>query len=161
MTLVILLLALASPFVLMALFVDDWSRDLTTNTANTDPAAADETMRPWTIDSDADRIDAAIARLVADSAPWSTADESPLPEDSPLPAMAEGDTLATRHLVRTTGLMGYRDDVWLVVEDAGAEGVRLHGESRSRVGKGDLGQNPRNLRELRSLLEAALSQPNP
>jgi uncharacterized protein (DUF1499 family) len=43
--------------------------------------------------------------------------------------------------------MKYRDDIRVQIEPA-AEGTRLSAESRSRVGKGDLGQNPRNLREL-------------
>ncbi len=51
------------------------------------------------------------------------------------------------HFVRTTGIMRYQDDIHVVIAPL-AVGSRLNANSRSRVGKGDLGQNPRNLREL-------------
>lgn len=51
------------------------------------------------------------------------------------------------HLTRTTPIMRFTDDihVWLT---AAGDGTRVDAESQSRVGKGDLGQNPRNLKEL-------------
>ena len=51
------------------------------------------------------------------------------------------------HLTHRTRLLRFVDDVHvrLVPVD---DGTRMEAESRSRVGKGDLGQNPRNLREL-------------
>ena len=48
--------------------------------------------------------------------------------------------------------MRYRDDVWVVVTQHDEEKLRASLESRSRLGKGDLGQNPRNLRELNGML---------
>jgi uncharacterized protein (DUF1499 family) len=48
---------------------------------------------------------------------------------------------------RTTRLWRFVDDVTLRLETT-ATGSRLHGRSQSRVGKGDFGQNRRNLREV-------------
>lgn len=53
----------------------------------------------------------------------------------------------TIRATRRTRVMRYVDDVTLRVESAGP-GVRVHARSKSRVGKGDLGQNRRNLHEL-------------
>jgi hypothetical protein len=140
------LLLILAPLALMAVFVDDWSRDLTTNRAWTGetPGAV---LPPLVVDGDAADVARAVAKFVANRPAWRHVDEKPLPDDSPLPAMLEGANLATHHLVRTTALMRWKDDLWVVVEDRGG-GVRVHAESRSRVGKGDLGQNPRNLREI-------------
>lgn len=51
------------------------------------------------------------------------------------------------HATRRTRLWGFVDDIRVRVE-ATAAGSRVHVRSTSRVGKGDLGQNRRNLREL-------------
>ncbi len=51
------------------------------------------------------------------------------------------------HLTRKTRVMGYTDDVRLFLKPVPG-GVQVHAESRSRVGKGDLGQNRRNILEL-------------
>jgi len=51
------------------------------------------------------------------------------------------------YLVRTTRLMRYKDDVMVTLKRVGNE-TSVDVFSRSRVGKGDLGQNPRNIREL-------------
>ena len=58
--------------------------------------------------------------------------------------------------VRTTRLWRFKDDVFVLVEPQGDASVVL-ARSASRVGKGDLGQNRRNLHELWRALER--SQP--
>jgi uncharacterized protein (DUF1499 family) len=58
-------------------------------------------------------------------------------------------------ITRRTSILRFTDDVAVRV-DARDDGSRLEATSRSRVGKGDLGQNPRNLRELLDNLEQAL-----
>ena len=79
---------------------------------------------------------------------WEFVGEGAVPESLSVAEHAESPAIAL-HLVRSTRLIGFRDDVWVLLEERpDAGGVRLHAESRSRVGKGDLGQNPRNLREL-------------
>ena len=51
------------------------------------------------------------------------------------------------HLTRKTGVLGYTDDVRLTLAESGGS-VAVNARSRSRVGKGDLGQNRRNILEL-------------
>ena len=61
----------------------------------------------------------------------------------------------TIDLVRTTRL-GFRDDVVLTLSQVDSDTV-VHAESRSRIGKGDLGQNRRNILELWSIILKALT----
>jgi uncharacterized protein (DUF1499 family) len=63
-------------------------------------------------------------------------------------ADAAAGTLSATH---ATILWRFVDDIHLRFEPHGS-GSRIVGESRSRIGKGDLGQNARNLRALRRLL---------
>jgi len=61
------------------------------------------------------------------------------------------------HATVTTPLLRFRDDVTLVVEPGSAPGTaRLGGQSRSRLGRGDLGANARHLTRLLQALDAAL-----
>lgn len=59
----------------------------------------------------------------------------------------EGSQDGTIHAVRRTRIFRFKDDVTVRISerDAGSEATF---ESASRVGKGDLGQNPRNLQQL-------------
>jgi len=50
-------------------------------------------------------------------------------------------------LTRTTPLMRFTDDIDVVLRAEG-DATRVQAQSQSRIGKGDLGQNPRNLKEL-------------
>lgn len=56
------------------------------------------------------------------------------------------------HLTRTTSWMSYTDDVQVTLRGEGDQ-VVVNARSQSRVGKGDLGQNRRNIRELWTLLQ--------
>lgn len=60
------------------------------------------------------------------------------------------------HAVRRTRLLRFEDDVTVRVRtrDRGSE---AHFESRSRMGRGNLGQNPRNLEELLAAVNRELS----
>jgi uncharacterized protein (DUF1499 family) len=60
---------------------------------------------------------------------------------------------------RRTRLWRFVDDVTVRLE-ATAGGTRVHARSQSRVGKGDFGQNRRNLRELFRALQGSGSQSN-
>ncbi len=64
----------------------------------------------------------------------------------------------TLHATHTTRLWRFVDDVQLsFAPDPERPGwTRITGRSQSRVGKGDLGQNARNLRELRAALAGRL-----
>jgi uncharacterized protein (DUF1499 family) len=57
-------------------------------------------------------------------------------------------TAGTLHATRRTRLWGFVDDVRVRLEPADGGTVRLNARSESRVGKGDFGQNRRNLLEL-------------
>jgi len=124
--------------------VEDWSRDLSINHAATSDDARDERLR--TIVAPLPPADlATMVVKVAQSLPrWELVDRT---DDS------AGTGL---HFIRTTGLVGYQDDIRVRIEAAG-EGSRLSADSRSRIGKGDLGQNPRNLRELLAKVRELLS----
>jgi uncharacterized protein (DUF1499 family) len=134
---VVLGLALAAVLgagLILVAHVEDWSRDLSTNVATTSDDSQDPRLR--TIESKlppgelADVVVAAVQELPR----WELIEQSREPN-------------VELHFVRTTGLMRFRDDVRVRIEPVGG-GSRLSAVSRSRVGKGDLGQNPRNLREL-------------
>ncbi len=60
------------------------------------------------------------------------------------------------HAVRQTRIFRFKDDVTVVVSARG-RGSEASFESASRVGKGDLGQNPRNLQELIRAIDRILS----
>ncbi|TWT96976.1 hypothetical protein Pla108_27530 [Botrimarina colliarenosi] len=154
MTLTIAVILVLTPFVLVAMLIDDWSRDLNTNTAATAPAAKDKRLRPVEATTTLQAADTTIDRFLDAHANWRRADEKPLPDDSPIRKIADGQ-FTVRHLVRSTSLWKFKDDVWVVIEDRGDGVLRLHGDSRSRLGKGDLGQNPRNLGELFGFLRDA------
>lgn len=161
MVYVIVLLSILLPLALMAWSIEDWSRDLSTNRAATDQAAEHPLMRPLTQRFSVEQLDLALEEICREQSAWSQPEP---PKQRPADSLIkfEGQVLAERHLVRTTRLMRYRDDVWLVVTAApvdiegSEEKLRVHMESRSRIGKGDLGQNPRNLREINELLIAKL-----
>ena len=87
-----------------------------------------------------DEILAAIEKAVGELPRWT------------LESNADGGLSATR---RTR--LGFTDDIMVRVVEK-ANGSEAHFESASRVGKGDLGQNPRNLEELLKAINEALGQ---
>lgn len=123
--------------------VEDWGRDLTTNYATTSDDAADQRLRPIDAGVNPAELAAVVVRCAAELPRWQLAERSDEPGQIRL------------HFVRTTGLVGYKDDIRVRIEPAG-NGSRLSAESQSRIGKGDLGQNPRNLRELLGKIRASL-----
>lgn len=133
-TLAILLSLGLMGFSLVALYVDDWQRDLRERMASTDddprsPLAAYRTdQSPAEL---ANHVVAVIGRLPR----WR------------LERLEEGDGEVRLHLVRTTRWLRRKDDVRLRISPEG-EGSILRAESQSRSALPDLGQNPRNLREL-------------
>ncbi len=123
--------------VAVALQVDDWSRDLTTNRAATSQDAADPLLRSLEVAASAEEIEEAIAQFVDRSVAW-TGNSNPK-STSPI------------FLIRTSRLFHFADDVQVFLQPT-ATGTRIDIASKSRVGKGDLGQNPRNVRELMRML---------
>lgn len=134
------LLAVASLSILwMAWWIDDWRRDFTTNTAVTDPQASDPDLRPLVAEVPLERLAAALRQWTAAAPRWSL-----------VAAEGDADTDVQRiHLIRQTRLLRFTDDIHVVLtHDRDSAQSTLTAHSQSRVGKGDLGQNPRNLKEL-------------
>lgn len=126
--------------------VDDWSRDLTQNTAWTDEAS--ETLKPLRVAKSPESVKSDLMKVVESMSNWSVEDDG---EGSDNGAMR-----MKIHLVRTTPIMRFKDDIWvtLVPSDSG-DGTVVQVRSQSRLGRGDLGQNPRNIRELLGKMAAA------
>jgi uncharacterized protein (DUF1499 family) len=114
--------------------LENWKRDLTTNHAKLDPESVDASLRPLTIG----RSPEDVARMIVQ---WA----EKLPQWS-LQSRRDSEHRITIHLTRTTRMLRFTDDIQIRLE-ADGDGTRIEAESRSRFGKGDLGQNPRNLRE--------------
>lgn len=131
---------------LTVMSVDDWSRDWTTNHAQLQATSTDPLLRPQTLSGPptaiADALESEIGRL----APWS------------LIAREQQAGEVRLHLTHRTRLLRFVDDVHVTLTaDEGA--TRVTASSRSRVGKGDLGQNPRNLKALVEIL-LSISSPS-
>lgn len=120
--------------------IDDWGRDFSTNVAQTGENAKIRPLR-MTISPDA-----ALKRMrtaVSEMSNWQWIDET---------LVADGHLV---NLVRSTTVFRFKDDVQVTITaDSNTGGAVLNAISRSRVGKGDLGQNPRNIKELFAKMEA-------
>lgn len=124
--------------------IDDWSRDLNQNYAETSADSKDPELRPIESAVAPNELASATERAVKSLPRWEEAGRA-----------TEGEVVEL-HLVRTTPLMRFKDDIHARIEPA-ATGSRLTATSKSRVGKGDLGQNPRNLKELLGAVKAELA----
>ncbi len=128
---------------LLAVFLslENWKRDLTSNHAQLDAEANDPSLRPLVLPIPMDEAADRVEQWVVAMPNWKVESRE-----------ASGQTIHL-HLTRRTRVFGFVDDVRVqLTEEKGS--TRVDAESTSRFGKGDLGQNPRNLRELRSGLQA-------
>ena len=132
---------------LLALFVtiDDWSRDFTTNYSVMTDTAEDSDLRPVVFELPADELADAIQEAAGRIKNWEFIGA----------ARVENSTMVV--FERTSRVWRFKDDIILRVEDLG-DRCRLGGESRSRIGYGDLGQNPRNLRRILAELRIVLTK---
>lgn len=144
--LMILVALLALPLVVVALMVDDWSRDLTTNVAQTSVDAADTRLRPTQTSSTFDGIARAARTIGQANTSWEYVDAQP------------SQTGGIIRMVHVSRLLSFRDDVTLTIEGTPDGSATIHMRSASRIGKGDFGQNPRNIHELRRLLEQQIRE---
>jgi uncharacterized protein (DUF1499 family) len=145
MWIVVLVAAVAAgTFTAVAVQVDDWGRDLRTTVARTDSAAEDPLLRPLVTRASLDEVAEAVRGTVAELPRWRLAEQ------------ARDDGGLTLRCERTSRLFRFTDDVVVRIEDRGSDRL-VSAVSRSRVGRGDLGQNPRNLKQLfRALREFPL-----
>jgi len=143
--------------IILALQVEDWSRDLSVNTASTSAEADDELLRPLTVSLPPEETAELVRKAAASLSRWEEVASD----------RAGAESAISLHFVRTTPLMRFKDDILVTVQphetgpnhemDAPhvtAATVLMH--SQSRVGKGDLGQNPRNIKELMRAIRAEL-----
>ncbi len=130
-----LVVVIAVPFILVAIQVDDWSRDLTTNVAETSPRAPDAELRPLVVPQATGVIVQAVRDAAEGLRGWKVT------------GVAAGQRTTVIHLERTSRIFRFTDDVRLQIDDRGADRF-VSAVSRSRTGRADLGQNPRNLKEL-------------
>lgn len=138
-------LLLVAVLVNIALKIEDWSRDLSTNTAATAPDHQDERQRPIASTLPPSDLAKVVAAAIEPMSHWKLEEEK---------LSEQGVEL---HLTRTTGLMRYVDDIHVTIQLT-PTGSLLSARSASRIGKGDLGQNPRNLRELLAAVKQQLKQ---
>jgi len=106
---------------------------LTTNHAETSPVHDDPTLRTRYLSGDYDAVFSAASK-VADTLPrWKIVGDERAP----------GSILAERQ----TRLFKFVDDVRIEITQTDDGKVAVNLSSQSRVGKGDFGQNARNIRE--------------
>ncbi|MCC9630409.1 DUF1499 domain-containing protein [Blastopirellula sp. JC732] len=119
--------------------VDDWSRDLSTNVAETKQKATDPLLRPIDRQATLDCAKQVVERKIGEIPRWTL-------------GSIDGGEEVVIHATRKTPLWGFIDDIRVTITPA-EWGVSIAVYSKSRVGKGDLGQNPRNIKELTSRLQ--------
>ncbi len=129
--------------ILVVMFTGGWImwnfksilRGLTTNRATLEADSADPMLRPREISltptDTADRIET----WVKTRSGWGVESRS------------DQNGSVKLHLTRTTRAFRFVDDIHITLSPVG-DGTELNAHSQSRIGKGDLGQNARNLKEL-------------
>lgn len=115
--------------------IDDWSRDWTQNHASISPNARDPRLISPVYSESPDAISIRLTAWAQAQAHWSVVSHK------------NEAGVITLHLLRTTPFLRFTDDIHVKLEPIDG-GTRLTAESQSRLGKGDLGQNPRNLKAL-------------
>ena len=138
-------LVVLAVFCMVAWQVEDWGRDLTTNRAATSLDANDTTLRSLELSATLEEVCEAIEQFVERSENWKTQVGE---------KVSEGDDGQVVLLSRTSQLFRFVDDVHVYLQVT-AGGIRVDVASRSRLGKGDLGQNPRNIRTLLRALQGS------
>lgn len=134
--LILLLVLIFAAMVFATVFtIDDWSRDLSMNRAETSADAKDPRLHP--IQSTLHPGD--LAAVVETTAERLSGWRRPHREDT--------DEKIEIRFERTTRVWRFVDDVVVTITPT-ETGSELQATSQSRIGRGDLGQNPRNLVEL-------------
>ena len=128
--------------------VDDWSRDLTTNYAATSATAKNPSIHPIFSPKPPTELAALVTTAAQQLRGWE------------LTGREEAHDVITLRFIRTTRLMRFKDDITVhicpIKSNYNTPHYEISVESQSRVGKGDFGQNPRNLAELMDTLRGLL-----
>ncbi len=133
------LIALAVTAIWLAIIimqVDDWSRDWSTNVAEVTPDARDKDLQSPRFTESLDAVTRRIESWTRQQSNWT------------LESIRGTDRTNEIHLTRKTRLFRFTDDIHVRLSQLADGSVLFTAKSQSRVGKGDLGQNPRNLKEL-------------
>lgn len=136
----IVIAIIVAVLVAIGLRIDNWERDWNTNFAELQADAEDPSLRPIEKPQSPTELADEMIQRVEQARRWSFVSRR-----------KDGDAVIVK-LTHATTLLGLVDDVEVTIEPTAA-GSLLTARSQSRIGKGDLGQNPRNLRELTKLLE--------
>jgi uncharacterized protein (DUF1499 family) len=134
---------------ILAMQVDSWSRDLIFNSANTAPDARDELLQPLTVSLSPEDAEELVQSAAARLARWELVASD----------RAGAESAISLHYVRTSGWLRIKDDVTVIIQPHDTEpnhemdaphvsGATIQMHSQSPVGGGDLGRNPRNIKEL-------------
>lgn len=130
-------------------YVDDWGRDLSTNFAETSDDARSEWLKPQHIRATVEDIESFVREIHQEKQLWKYVSSN------------ESNGMEIR-LERTTAILRFVDDVTMTLrpaEDSSTDSphTTVTMMSQSRIGKGDLGQNPRNIAELNEWLATQFS----
>lgn len=122
--------------------IDDWGRDFISNHAELSATNPDKTLRPILTQHSVSEVETAVERWVDSQSTWAIHADSA--------TTAPENSLGQLHLTRTTPVLRFVDDIEVrIAKQSNPQQTVLTAQSQSRIGKGDLGQNPRNLRILR------------
>ncbi|TWT93150.1 DUF1499 domain-containing protein [Neorhodopirellula pilleata] len=131
--------------------IDDWSRDWSSNQASLSSGHPDPDLRLLEIQRPLEDVEQAIIDWAGGESNWAV--EPPSDSEATNQADPSMNSLRRLHLTHSTSVFRFVDDVHVELQQqttgSGDVQTLLHAGSRSRIGKGDLGQNPRNLKMLR------------
>lgn len=113
------------------------------NVASISPGAEDPSLRPLVADVDVNALTDRVTDWATEHANWTVVGEA-------LKDSVDGQPDTVRvELVRTTRILRFKDDIVVKLRRMDDGSTEMTATSQSRLGKGDLGQNARNLRQLR------------
>lgn len=141
MLLWILLVIIAIPVLTLASYIDNWGRDLTQNSARTMSDPDDPRLAPLHLSLSTDKVETLVVATINDLPLWETDgrwDQSSL------------------RATRSTAWLGFVDDITVRLSTDDQHAI-VNVVSNSRVGKGDLGQNPRNIDQLLNAIRSRVN----
>ncbi|MEE2937744.1 MAG: DUF1499 domain-containing protein [Planctomycetota bacterium] len=132
--------------------IKNLQRGLTVNFARLDSALDDPMLHPVILPQLPEAIAEKIESWANDRSRWSVVSRQDTRDSHPRGPVQSSDEVIQIHLTRTTRLFRFVDDIRISLTREAA-GTRVDATSQSRIGKGDLGQNPRNLKEFTQMLQ--------
>jgi len=118
-------------------------RGFTINYAELNSEDSDPLLRPQVFTASVTDVADRFANAIQQVAGWQ------------IESREQVDETICMHLTRRTRIFRFVDDIQVKIEPHEPAAAIVYAHSQSRLGKGDLGQNRRNLRELNQTLIAA------